>query len=227
MAARAPTDRRSSRREMSVAAAGAMQLVGRSAGVRSVRRRAMPMSIAACCEHRRPRARAASRRWSARASQRNSPSREGAARRWRDAPHSASDQHYRRPESRGSEAVVQLAQIGRARQYIVARLVGIGAQSIAGAGLRPLLTAAARDGRLFAERDGGMSWLFREQRNGNEVAHSGRMRSACCGQQRHRSAPALASGWTRPEQMESGAVAAGLEQVGAERLCEGGIVDLQ
>lgn len=40
----------------------------------------------------------------------------------------------------------------------------------ASAGLRPPLTAAARDGRVDRERDGGMSRVFREQRNDESFA---------------------------------------------------------
>ena len=72
-----------------------------------------------------------------------------------------------------------------------------------------------------------MSRLFREQRNDVVIAHPARAHDICFAQRRHGSAPVLALRRPGPEQVECGAVAAGLEQVGAERLREGGIVDLQ
>lgn len=72
-----------------------------------------------------------------------------------------------------------------------------------------------------------MSRLFREQRNDVIIAHPARTHDICFAQRRHGSAPILALGRASPEQVECGAVVAGLEQVGADRLGEGGIVDLQ
>src|SRR3972149_3032895 len=72
-----------------------------------------------------------------------------------------------------------------------------------------------------------MSRLFRGQRNDGIIAHPARTPDICFAQRRHGSAPILALGRASPEQVECGAVVAGLEQVGTDRLGERRIVDLQ
>ena len=90
--------------------------------------------------------------------------------------------------------------------------------------LRPPLTAAARDGRVNRERDGGMSRLS-ANRGMTRIRKT--RASTRLSDETNRSTPSFAFYRARPEQMERGTIASGLEQVGADRMCEGRVVDLE